>query len=60
MAKNVERLLLNEKLHAQFKEACIFRARNEFCNDVITTQYEQIYYRVLGIEADLPIAVCSD
>lgn len=60
MAKNTERLLTNEKLHEQFKQACMFRARNEFCNDVITTQYEQIYYRVLGIEADLPIAVCSD
>ncbi|OMF33827.1 N-acetyl-alpha-D-glucosaminyl L-malate synthase BshA [Paenibacillus sp. FSL H8-0548] len=60
MSRNVERLLLDEKLHAQFKEACIFRARNEFCNDVITTEYENIYYRVLGIEADLPIAVCSE
>ncbi|MEV5028353.1 N-acetyl-alpha-D-glucosaminyl L-malate synthase BshA [Paenibacillus sp. LPE1-1-1.1] len=60
MAKNAEMLLMDEKMHARFKQACIFRARNEFCNDVITTQYEQIYYRVLGIEADLPIAVCSD
>ncbi|RCW51077.1 N-acetyl-alpha-D-glucosaminyl L-malate synthase BshA [Paenibacillus prosopidis] len=60
MAKNAERLLLDEKLHEQFKQACIFRARNEFCNDLITTQYEQIYYRVLGIEANLPVAVCSD
>ncbi len=60
MAKNAERLLLDKKLHEQFKQACMFRARNEFCNDVITTQYEHIYYRVLGIEADLPIAVCGD
>lgn len=60
MANNAERLLLDKKLHEQFRQACIFRARNEFCNDVITTQYEQIYYRVLGIEADLPIAVCGD
>lgn len=60
MAQNAERLLLDEKLHEQFKQACIFRARNEFCNDVITTQYENIYYRVLGIEANLPVAVCSD
>lgn len=60
MAKNAERLLLDEKLHEQFKQACIFRARNEFCNDLITTQYEHIYYRVLGIEANLPVAVCSD
>ncbi|HTG69856.1 MAG TPA: N-acetyl-alpha-D-glucosaminyl L-malate synthase BshA [Candidatus Udaeobacter sp.] len=60
MANNAERLLLDKKLHEQFRQACMFRARNEFCNDVITTQYEQIYYRVLGIEADLPIAVCGD
>lgn len=60
MAKNAERLLLDKKLHEQFRQACMFRARNEFCNDVITSQYEHIYYRVLGIEADLPIAVCGD
>ncbi|KRE54410.1 N-acetyl-alpha-D-glucosaminyl L-malate synthase BshA [Paenibacillus sp. Soil522] len=60
MAKNAERLLLDKKLHEQFRQACMFRSRNEFCNDVITTQYEHIYYRVLGIEADLPIAVCGD
>ncbi|CAM3972380.1 N-acetyl-alpha-D-glucosaminyl L-malate synthase BshA [Paenibacillus alkaliterrae] len=60
MAANAERLLTDDKLHEQFKKACMFRARHEFCNDVITTQYEQIYYRVLGIEADLPVAVCSE
>lgn len=60
MAGNVLRLLKDPKLHEQFRKSCISRARNEFCNDVITTQYEQIYYRTLGIEADLPIAVCSE
>ena len=60
MAANAEQLLLDEALHARFKEACIKRARNEFCNDVITTQYEEIYYRVLGIEANLPVPVCGD
>ncbi|WP_424766037.1 N-acetyl-alpha-D-glucosaminyl L-malate synthase BshA [Paenibacillus sp. sgz302251] len=60
MAANTERLLTDERLHEQFRQACLYRARNEFCNDVITTQYEQIYYRVLGIEADLPVAVCSE
>ncbi|CAM3127020.1 N-acetyl-alpha-D-glucosaminyl L-malate synthase BshA [Paenibacillus lupini] len=59
MAGFAAQLLKDEKLHNSFKEACLFRARNEFCNDVITTQYEQIYYRVLGIEADLPIPVCE-
>ena len=60
MSAYAEQLLLDDKLHEQFRLACISRARNEFCNDVITTQYEQIYYRALGIEADLPVAVCMD
>ncbi|MFX3633455.1 MAG: N-acetyl-alpha-D-glucosaminyl L-malate synthase BshA [Candidatus Pristimantibacillus sp.] len=59
MAGYATRLLSDEKLHNQFKEACIFRARFEFCNDRITTEYEAIYYRVLGIEAELPIPVCD-
>lgn len=59
MAEHAVRLLSDDALHEQFKQACLFRARNEFCNDVITAQYEAIYYRVLGIEADLPIPVCN-
>lgn len=59
MAEHAVRLLTDNELHEQFKQACLFRARNEFCNDVITAQYEAIYYRVLGIEADLPIPVCN-
>lgn len=60
MAHYVEQLLSDEHLHEQFKKACIHRARTEFCNDIITRQYEQIYYRVLGIEAELPMPVCSE
>ncbi|GGG58479.1 N-acetyl-alpha-D-glucosaminyl L-malate synthase BshA [Paenibacillus radicis (ex Gao et al. 2016)] len=59
MAGYAVRLLSDEKLHASFKEACIQRARYEFCNDKITTEYEEIYYRVLGIEAQLPVPVCD-
>lgn len=48
MASAVVRLLQDEALFRQFKEACLHRARTVFCNDLITYQYEQIYYRVLG------------
>ncbi|MEF2244990.1 MULTISPECIES: N-acetyl-alpha-D-glucosaminyl L-malate synthase BshA [unclassified Paenibacillus] len=60
MSDYAVKLLSGDELHKQFKEACIHRARHEFCNDIITTQYEQIYYRVLGIDVDLPIPICSD
>jgi len=60
MAEHAYMLLSNERLHQKFKEACIQRARHVFCNDVITQQYEEIYYRVLGIEADLPLIVCGE
>lgn len=59
MARHAEMLLTNDALAAKFREACLQRARFEFCNDAITTQYEQIYYRVLGIEANLPEPVCE-
>ncbi|GIP32422.1 N-acetyl-alpha-D-glucosaminyl L-malate synthase BshA [Paenibacillus sp. J2TS4] len=48
MAAGVLRLLTDEALYRSFTEACLYRARNTFCNDLITYQYEQIYYRVLG------------
>ena len=53
-------LLRDDRLHEKVKQACIQRARHEFCNDSITTLYEQIYYRVLGIEAELPVVVCGE
>lgn len=59
MAENAVRLLTDEELHAKFKEACLHRARHDFCNDSITEQYESIYYRVLGIDAELPVSVCE-
>lgn len=54
------KLLKDDKLYKQFVEACIFRATHEFCNDAITAQYERIYYRVLGIEAETPMVVCGE
>ncbi|GBG11998.1 N-acetyl-alpha-D-glucosaminyl L-malate synthase BshA [Paenibacillus sp. MY03] len=59
MARNAEAILTDPVLAARFREACLHRARFEFCNDKVTTQYEQIYYRVLGIEANLPEPVCE-
>ncbi|WP_341278132.1 N-acetyl-alpha-D-glucosaminyl L-malate synthase BshA [Paenibacillus sp. FSL H8-0537] len=61
MAANAIRLLTDEELHAKFKEACIYRACHNFCNDRITAEYEEIYYRVLGMEAELPASavVCE-
>ncbi|MFD0958848.1 N-acetyl-alpha-D-glucosaminyl L-malate synthase BshA [Paenibacillus chungangensis] len=65
MAQHVIALLKDEEMHQRFKAACMERARHEFCNDVITMQYEDIYYRVLGIarESDLAqqsVAICND
>lgn len=48
MADYVIRLLCNPELYEAMSVACLERARNTFCNDLITAQYEQIYYRVLG------------
>ncbi|GKU79510.1 N-acetyl-alpha-D-glucosaminyl L-malate synthase BshA [Paenibacillus sp. L3-i20] len=59
MSANAIKLLTDEALHEQFKQACLHRARNVFCNDSITAQYEQIYYRVLGIDAELPVMACE-
>ncbi|MHA6483923.1 N-acetyl-alpha-D-glucosaminyl L-malate synthase BshA [Paenibacillus sp. strain BS8-2] len=59
MAENAIKLLTDDVLADRIKNACLHRARFEFCNDAITTQYEQIYYRVLGIEAKLPEPVCE-
>lgn len=59
MAANAVRLLTDAKLYADFREACLQRARTEFCNDRITAQYEKIYYDVLGMQTDIPEPVCE-
>lgn len=59
MAEGAIKLLTDEALHEQFKKACLQRARHDFCNDSITDQYESIYYRVLGIDAELPVSACE-
>ncbi|MEF3301767.1 N-acetyl-alpha-D-glucosaminyl L-malate synthase BshA [Paenibacillus sp. GYB003] len=48
MADYAVRLLSDASLYETMSKACLERARTTFCNDLITAQYEQIYYRVLG------------
>jgi N-acetyl-alpha-D-glucosaminyl L-malate synthase BshA len=48
MAHYAKLLLTDKDLYEKMTEACLHRARYTFCNDVITRQYEEIYYRVLG------------
>jgi len=48
MAEYAVRLLSDDQLAAQFREACLERACEDFNRDNITGQYEDIYYRVLG------------
>jgi N-acetyl-alpha-D-glucosaminyl L-malate synthase BshA len=59
MAEHAIRLLGDDALYARFREACLERARTIFDSNRITAEYERIYYRVLGIEADIPIPVCE-
>jgi len=59
MAANALKLLTNEKLYADFREACLQRAHHVFCDELITAQYEAIYYRVLGMPLDVPVPACK-
>ncbi len=59
MAANAIRLLKDERLYADFREAGLHRARTEFCDERITREYENIYYRVLGLPAREPVASCQ-
>ena len=58
MAAYALELLRDDKKYAAFREACIRRAREHFCDAKISAQYERIYYRVLGLPADVPVPVC--
>ncbi|MEC0373262.1 N-acetyl-alpha-D-glucosaminyl L-malate synthase BshA [Paenibacillus chibensis] len=59
MADYTIQLLSNEALAANFLEACLKRACREFADGLITQQYEQIYYRVLGREVPKLNPVCG-
>lgn len=41
MAENTIRLLTDDRLTADFREACLRRAHHDFCNDAIRHEYEQ-------------------
>lgn len=58
MAEYALKLLLDERLYEAFSAACVKRARNTFCHDTITDQYEAIYYRILGRKANLGSNAC--
>jgi N-acetyl-alpha-D-glucosaminyl L-malate synthase BshA len=47
MADYAVQLLSDEDMIKRFREACLHRACEDFCNNTITNQYEAIYYRVL-------------
>ncbi|WP_028593560.1 N-acetyl-alpha-D-glucosaminyl L-malate synthase BshA [Paenibacillus assamensis] len=59
MASYAVRLLSDDALAARMREACLHRARHVFCNDLITHEYEKIYYRVLNREVNLEQPVCT-
>ncbi|SCW28194.1 N-acetyl-alpha-D-glucosaminyl L-malate synthase BshA [Paenibacillus tianmuensis] len=48
MAAYAIALLKDESLYKKTVDACLYRAHCTFCNDLITQQYEALYYRVLG------------
>lgn len=48
MAADAVRLLSDPGLYERMVASCLERARYTFCNDRITSDYENIYYRVLG------------
>lgn len=58
MAAYALELLRDEKKYAEFREACLRRAGQEFSGEKISSQYEQIYYRVLGVHAEEPVPTC--
>lgn len=51
MAEDVLKLLRDDQLYKRISKSCLYRAQVYFCDNVITEQYEQIYYRVLGRKA---------
>ncbi|ANE47942.1 N-acetyl-alpha-D-glucosaminyl L-malate synthase [Paenibacillus swuensis] len=59
MAQYCITMLSNEALYKRFSQACLDRSRFRFCNDLITQEYENIYYRVLGKEAPAERVLCE-
>jgi N-acetyl-alpha-D-glucosaminyl L-malate synthase BshA len=55
MAEYAVKLLSDPQLYRDFSEACLNRARTKFCSERIAAQYEEIYWRVLGIKKPDPV-----
>ncbi len=55
MAEYCLELLQNKARYDAFRQACIHRATHEFCNNKITQQYENIYYKVLEMEPKIEV-----
>lgn len=58
MAEYAVQLLSNEQMQQDMREACLNRASHVFCNDLITREYENIYYRVLNREMNIEKPIC--
>ncbi|MCM3698130.1 N-acetyl-alpha-D-glucosaminyl L-malate synthase BshA [Paenibacillus macerans] len=52
-------LLKSPELGAKMREACLTRARNDFSSQQTMANYEEIYYRVLNLEAPQLKPACS-
>ncbi|MFC7682053.1 N-acetyl-alpha-D-glucosaminyl L-malate synthase BshA [Paenibacillus sp. GCM10028914] len=59
MAEYVIDIFKDDQLHESLREACLQRSRTFFCNELIRSKYEQIYYRVLGREVNELNPVCG-
>jgi N-acetyl-alpha-D-glucosaminyl L-malate synthase BshA len=59
MSEYVLRLLSDDALYKSFSDACVHRARTKFCDKLLTEQYEQIYYRLLGKSIQVEEDVCT-
>ncbi|RRJ66299.1 N-acetyl-alpha-D-glucosaminyl L-malate synthase BshA [Paenibacillus oralis] len=59
MAEYCLTLLKSPELGAKMREACLNRARNDFSSQQTMANYEEIYYRVLNLEAPQLKPACS-
>jgi N-acetyl-alpha-D-glucosaminyl L-malate synthase BshA len=59
MAHYALALLQDPVKYKEFSDACIRRARTGFCNDRVVSQYEDIYFKVLGRTRSEAGAICK-
>jgi N-acetyl-alpha-D-glucosaminyl L-malate synthase BshA len=56
MAERTLRLLRDEALYSQFSRNSIKWSGETFCHEKIASEYESLYYRLLGREVDQPLS----